>query len=449
MKTSTIAAVLITAFALTTFTGCTVHPHDEKAERQTALSAGKIYEKPIEKRPIPPLPINPTPDDLVRYALLTNADVEEKYWQWRVAIEQITIDGTQPTNLAITGATTIDRGNISADRTTLTAGNDPMADIVLPNKLSAAAKQALDNAKAAGLRFHKAQFELRRKVLDAYEDYAANAEIIRLDETNLQLLKTTVTVTDARNRGGFGGQQDILKARNEVDLAQNELASMKSQLPIEQATLNALLNRSPKSEIPVPSSLPRSRTLSMSDEQIFALAAKQNPELSALAMEINSQQEELKLARLQYLPDLSLSGGTDLAGISQTLSAMITVPILRYEAIKADIAQAEANLRAAESAHRQSNFDLAAQLFGDLTTVRDVDRQLDLFQHEILPCAHQAVSLTRASYQTGNAPLTDFLDSQRIVIDLERLRITLLTHRSKKLAEIESIDATQLTTPSM
>ena len=100
-----------------------------------------------------------------RYALLTNADLEQKYWEWRSAIEQIPQDGTQATNLALSANLGVTRGRTGSDRTTLSAGNDPMADIVLPPKLSAAARRALENARAAGLRFRKAQFDLRNKVL--------------------------------------------------------------------------------------------------------------------------------------------------------------------------------------------------------------------------------------------------------------------------------------------
>src|SRR5207248_11791564 len=135
------------------------------------------------------------------------------------------------------------RGSTNLDRTTLAVGNDPMADIVLPPKLSVAAQRALENAKAAGSRFRKAQFDLRNKVLSAYYDYALNAELIRLEQANLELLKITAMVVEARNRAGAAGQQDLLKARNEADLSANDIANMQSQLPAQRAMLNALLGR--------------------------------------------------------------------------------------------------------------------------------------------------------------------------------------------------------------
>ena len=424
--------------------GCTVHPPGENEERQAALDAGKPYEKPADHRAAPSLPENPKVDDLVHYALLTNADLEQQYWQWRAAIEQVTIDGTQPTSLAISLSTTPNNGAFAPDRTFATAGNDPMTDIPSPGKLSAAARRSLENARAAGVRFRKAQFELRSKVVSAYDDYALNAELIRLGEENIQLLQITATITEARNRSGVGGQQDVLKAHNEVDLVENDVANMRSELPIERAVINALLNRPANAAIPVPDSLPSTRPIVASDEQVLDRAAQLNPDLVALADEIRGKHEDIQLAKLQYYPDFDVAASTDLKGIAQTLLGEFTVPILRYEALRAVVAQAEANLHAFEAMRQQTNNDLAAQIVDDIATLRDADRQLDLLEHTILPRARQAVTLARTAYQTGNTSLLDILDSERSLIGIERVLANLQIIRDKRFADIEAIDAVDL-----
>ncbi len=49
-------------------------------------------------------------------------------------------------------------------------------------------------------------------MLIAWDDYALNAELIRLEQANAQLLQTAVMVAEARNRAGTGGQQELLEA---------------------------------------------------------------------------------------------------------------------------------------------------------------------------------------------------------------------------------------------
>jgi outer membrane protein TolC len=146
------------------------------------------------------------------------------------------------------------------------------------------------------------------------------------------------------------------------------------------------------------------------------------------------------------MPDFSLSAGTDLAGITQSLSGMITVPLLRYQAINGAIAQAEANLKSAEAMRRQTGNDLAAQLITDLNMVHDADRQIDLIQNTILPRAAQVVAVVRSSYETGQASLLDLLESQRSLIAIQRLLANLGVTREKRLVEIEAITASSLQT---
>lgn len=431
--------------------GCTVHPPGEFEERATAVQVGKPFEKPIEVRQMPPLPANPTSDQLVEYALLGNAALEQDYWEWRSAIEQIPQDGTQTTTLNVAPGTSITNGHTSWGSSALTLSNDPQTDIKWPGKLDAAAKRALENARATGRRFIRAKYDLRYKVLKAYYDYALNAELIRLEQSNQRLLRTIATVAETRNRAGRAGQQDVLKSSNEADLSGNEIANMRSQLPSQRAAINALLSRPVDAPLPVPAKLPASRRVVYGDRELVEMAAKQNPELMALADEIRGRGEGIRLAELQYVPDFNLSVGSDLMGVTQSLLAQATIPILRYEALNAAIAQAEAKLHASEAMRREVGNNLTAQVIADITIIRDAGRQLDLFDHTILPRAREVVNVAQSAFEAGNASETDaalllnLLDGQRSLIAIERLvaklRITQATH----LAELESITTSDLT----
>lgn len=424
--------------------GCTIHPPGERQERDAATQAGKPFEKPIESRRLPQLPANASLDQMVSYALLANADLEERYWEWQSAIEQIPQDASQTATVNLAAGATITRGHTDRQSETVALSNDPMTDIKWPTKLDVAGKLALENARAAGRRFHKAQFELRAKVLDAYYDYALNAELIRLEERNLQVLRTMLSVTQSRNRAGSAGQQDVLRAANEVDLSANDLANMQSKLPAELAAINAILSRPPDAAIAVPQTLPQGNPIQYSDDALLALAARQNPELQALADELKGRQDAIELAKLQYIPDFNLSAGTDLMGISQSILGQVTLPIFRHEALDAAIAQAQANWRADQAMRRQTANDLNQQVVTDIATLRDADRQLDLLSHTIDPRSQRAVEVMRTAYESGQATGLDLLDSQRSLISIEQLIANLRVIRAERLADLESITASVL-----
>jgi cobalt-zinc-cadmium efflux system outer membrane protein len=444
-KTRRYCAILLSVTALLGLTaGCTVHPNGEREERSLAKDAGAPFVKPVAQRPPATLPANPNADDLVRVALLNNADLEQHYWDWLSAIEQIPQDGTEPTNLTLSIGAMITNGSNSLRQTTASVGNDPMADILLPPKLSVAARRALDNARAADRRFQKAKFDLRAKVLDAYFDYTLTAELIRLDESNLQLLQVTANTTESLNQAGSAGQQDVLKAQNDLDLSRNDAATNCANLISQRAALNALLGLQPQTPIPVPDSLPLARSVSYADSQLLDFAAQENPELAAIADQIRANKEGIALARLQYLPDISANFGTDLKGITQTLAASLTVPFLRYEAIHAAIEQAEANLRSTQAMRRQTLNDLQARVVLDIVSLRDADRQIDLYEHTLLPRARQMVVVGRSAYESGHSSLLDLLDGERSLIDMQRMIADLRISREKNLADLEAITTKKL-----
>ncbi len=440
LRVLTIALLLLASI----LSGCTIHPPGEKQERDAAARLGKPFEKQVKDRDIPPLPENPTPEQLVQFALLNNADLEQKYWGWRAAIEQIPQDGTQSTNLNIAAGTTITKGHASWGASTVTLGNDPMTDIKWPGKLDLAAKQSLEAARAAGRRFVNAKYALRGKVLGAYYDFALDAQLLRLEQANAQLLDVVASTTAARNRAGSMGQQDVLKARNQLDLSRNDIANLQSQLMIQQAALNSLMDRPPQASPAMPMEQPPPRAIAYTDAQLLALAAKHNPELAALADEIAARQDGIRLAQLQYFPDFNLSVGTDLEGMAQSLLGQATVPLFRYEAINASVAQAQANLRGSQAMLRQSGNDLASQVVADIVALRDQDRQLDLFGQTILPRARQVIEIERAEYETGQGSLLEMLDAQRSLISIERLVATLRAGRDKWLVDLEAITTVDL-----
>jgi outer membrane protein TolC len=260
----------------------------------------------------------------------------------------------------------------------------------------------------------------------------------------VQLLQTTITMLEARSSAGTADQSKLLEAQNQLALLQNQIANMESQLPAERAAINALLSRGARSPLPVPARLPATQPVRRTDGQLVELAAAQNPELAALASKIHGDRDIIRLAHLQYMPDFAVGAGSDLAGITQSLFAMVSAPVLRYPALNAAIAQAEARLKSDEALRRQVRDDLDARLVTDLAELRDADRQLELFQKTILPRARQIIEVSRSAYESGQAGLLELLENQRSVNDLERLVANLRRTRERALTDLEAITACKL-----
>ncbi|MEK7271183.1 MAG: TolC family protein [Planctomycetota bacterium] len=429
--------LVLAVFALA---GCAIHPPGEKEERARASEAGRPFEKAFLERDLPPLKPDASAAELLRHALLSNGDLEQRYWEWRAALERIPQEASPKTTLAISFETMI-RGGMGSflDRTTIGLGNDPMNNLPFPSKLATAGRKALEEARAAGLRFERARFELREKVLSAHADWALLAERIRLQEENVALLETTTAIAEGRTRAGTSLALYLLKAQTERDLAKNDLEKLKARVPADRAFLNALLGRAPDAPLDLPKVFPPSRPFPLSDAEVLALAAERNPELAAISREGKAREEAIRLAKQEYIPEFGLGAKGDLGGTTRSVMGMVTAPFLRWEALKAGVAEARAQLRENEAMSRQAGVDLSARVVLALRALRDDERQAALFRDAILPRAKLMEESARASYTAGKAPFVDLLDAQRMLIEIRTTLAEIRADREKRLAEIEAM----------
>ena len=413
---------------------CALHPRGEKQERELA-------QRSYEKREPAPLAPDASLKEILEYAYLANADLERLYWEWIAALEAVPQEASPGTNLAISVESMFEEGKTSLRQTTFGIGNDPMSNIPWPGKLSTAGRRALEMARAAGARFQDGKLELRTRVLKAYYDYALLAEAIRLKESEISLLNTTADVIAARVRTGAASSLEVLMAENERDLAINELENLRSKVPGQVATINALISREPRAPLILPKELPQAREIPYTDAEILAFLAERNPELAGLAHESKANEEAVKMMRQQYVPDLGLSISGDLEGMTRSIMAMVTAPIIRREAIQASIRQAQAELDASRAMRRQAENDLKAEAVLMLYDMRNAERQVALFEGTLIPRVTQMVETSRTSYSAGQASITDLLETQRMLLGLKRMSAGMRMERENLLAEIEGLAA--------
>jgi len=423
---------ILSLAALLALAGCAMRPAGEDAERRRAADAGRPFNDRII---LPLLSENPAPVEYLHYAFIRNAGLHTRYWEWRAAIERIPQDSSFP-NVAVPFSTMFSGGKQPFwDRTTLGVSNDPMSDIPFPTKLSAAGREALEQARAAGLRFEAAKFMLQTQVLSAWDDLALLAETIRIREADIGLMRLTAQLAAVRAQTA-GGQPDLLKAQTALDLAANDLSNLQAQVAPAAAKLNALLGRPPTVPVPLPESLPPLRPLPATDSDLIRLASERNPELQAFARDVAGKEQALALAKQAYIPDFGLSLSVT-GSVAQTLGGMLVLPT-RLEAIRAGIEEARANLKAAAAARAQYERDLAAGFVVNLYALRNDDRQIKLFQETLVPRARQMIELAQTSYSTGSLPISDLVAAERELLNARLVTAQLLVERDKALLAIES-----------
>ena len=80
---------------------------------------------------------------------------------------------------------------------------------------------------------------------------------------------------------------------------------------------------------------------------------------------------------------------------------------------------------------------------------RNSERQVAVFEQQVLPRAEQAVGIARESYATGGTSFTDVIDIQRTLLDVRLMIAEAKTAREKSLAEIERLAGVDIETLSL
>ncbi|HVP57722.1 MAG TPA: TolC family protein [bacterium] len=426
-----LALVLIGILAISS---CAIHPRGERAERELARKA-------YAREELKPLSADASLEEVLNYAYRANADLERLYWEWIAALEAIPQDASPGTNLALSVESMFEEGATSLQRTTLGVGNDPMTNLPWPGKLATAGAKSLESARAAGFRFQAGKLELRAKVLSAYYAYALLAESVRLKQREVSLLTTAASSAEGSFTVSKASAMELLEARNARDLAINDLENLRAQVPSRLADLNALLSREAAAPLELPGELPPARNLPYTDAEILGFVAERNPELEALAHDARANEQAVKLARQQYIPDLGLTLSGDLEGMTKSIMAMITAPVVRREAIEASISQARAELEASRAMRRQAANDLAAQTVLALYDLRSAERQVALLQTTLIPRLAQRVEVARGAYAAGQASLGEVVEAEIMLLKMNLMAAEMRMERETMLAEIERLAA--------
>ena len=418
--------------------GCALAPREAAQQERDLREARQQYNTRFDRRSLADLPPDPTWRDVLRRAFLANGDLEAAYHEWAMAVARIQQRGAYPNTpvmLDFEYMFSADRMK-SFDRTTVTAGFDPMESLAFPTKVYQAAKVATRDAEAAGRRFLAAKFDLQRRVLRDWSDYALLAEQARVQRENLDLLRLLVETAEGRVRAG-GPQQDLLRTDVEYQLAQDRLRDVEAEVPQMRARLNAMLGRAPTAPLAPPREMPSGRPLRVDDATLIAAAAASNPQLAALAREVQGRRDAVELARMQYIPDVDPSVGFT-GSIEQFVGLAVTLPTVIPQ-IQGMIREARADLRRVEAAYRQGTLDRQAELIGALYALRNSERQAALFGEQVGPASERVLDSVRQSYAAGTASYLDLIEAQRVLLDVRLMVAEARTARERSLADLEAL----------
>lgn len=292
--------------------------------------------------------------------------------------------------------------------------------------------------------FLQAKHDLYKKVKLAWYPLYEIEQQIRLQQENLEILKSYKQLATSAYESGKSSMTDVIRVDVMIDEAQTDIELKEDQRRPLLVQFNQLLNRDPLEEVAVLDTLkfPVVNQFYRKDS-LF----NEHPELKALDLKEKSAEEQARLARKKGMPKIGV--GLDYVFVGQrndvtipdngkdVLMPMVNVsiPIFRK---KYDAAVKEAQLTREAVGYRREAFK--NQLLSDYEKAwfdfERAQQMNELYARQVQKTEQMKTLLTKAYGNSGN-DFEEVLRIQQRLLKYEMSSVTAVVDAYKALAKID------------
>ncbi|MEG3169582.1 efflux transporter outer membrane subunit [Sphingomonas sp. LB3N6] len=267
-------------------------------------------------------------------------------------------------------------------------------------------------------------------IADAWLTYASDQSLLKIAQDTVASSQRSVTLTNARLRGGVAPRTDLRQAQQILFTAQSDLAQQRTALAQDVNALQLLVG-APVDAALLPESieqaLPTVATLPAGLDSSILL---RRPDVVQSEYELRATNAEIGAARAELFPRISLTGILGFASTSLTslfsggafnysVAPSVSYPIFRAGAGIAGVAYSKAQRDAALATYEktiQTAFQETADALARQGTIAD---QLKANQN-FSAAAQDTYRLTDARYRGGIDTFLSSLDAQRSLYTAQR-----------------------------
>lgn len=259
------------------------------------------------------------------------------------------------------------------------------------------------------------------EVKTAFYEYVGLTEVARVLGDEADLLRRMRDVAKVRYESGTAEQQDVLKVELSLSRLADEATVNQREVAAMRARLNELIGRDATSPLPTPSW--SSPDASVIDQAALADSAlSRRPEIAGARQQVAMAEASRRLAKREFIPDFMLGVeyefGANEDGWWEWMAG-INLPIWIGKR-RAMVREADAMQKSAEYRMRGETLRTLSEVEAATARVRAARERLERFENAILPQAEAAFTSSEASYRTGRVDFMDYLDSERMLLEMRR-----------------------------
>lgn len=315
----------------------------------------------------------------------------------------------------------------------------------LPQKYEARGEVAEREAAAAVAALERVRQEVAAEAQRAFWTYWLADRQLAVMRQSRDLLADLRESATAQLRAGRAGQADVLRAATELAELDNRLLDQEQDREVAAAALNRLLDRPPTAPLPEPPDAVATATEAAIDALLAD--AQANPRLAARLAEVEAARQRLRLAKLDYWPDLTVMANyafIDDEGLSMlatgdnqwSLGFGINIPLWQGPRRAAVREQRAAVLESLAALNAEGN-DIAFEVRQAAAEVDARRRLVELLNDTVLPQARQTVEATAAAYRAGDADFLSYVDAWRRLLDFELAQLRATSDLGQAVADLE------------
>jgi cobalt-zinc-cadmium efflux system outer membrane protein len=329
--------------------------------------------------------------------------------------------------------------------------------ISVAQKLPAFGKRGLRAAvasEAAAVAFqHRESIRLKldKQIAGSWAELYYLGRSISLTRQNIDLLKNLEGVALAKYKAG-AAMSPVLQVQVELSQLEDRLKSLEDLHHPLSSRLNAVLNRPNIKLLSFPEKIPYS-PLTIKAETLLSKMENTSPELAGLTSQLNKETNRARLAKRNWIPDLTLSlqyidtddadMTTDDNGKDAIIGGVsINVP-LWFGKNKATELEATYQKQAARLLLENRNQTLEADLHEILFKLRDAERKINLYTESLIPKAEQSFEVAQQGYEAGKIDFINLIDTERQLLEFtlahERALTDHIQHRAT-LSKLSGVD---------
>ncbi|RYG19705.1 MAG: efflux transporter outer membrane subunit, partial [Caulobacteraceae bacterium] len=272
-------------------------------------------------------------------------------------------------------------------------------------------------------------------IAEAWLTYASDASLLQIARDTAANAEKSVTLTDARLKGGVAPRTDLRQAQTVLTNAQADVASLRAQLAQDVNALQLLLG-APVDPALLPASIVEaSGGLTAPPIGLSSAVLLSRPDVLQAEFELRAANAEIGAARAALFPTISLTSTLGYASpslsslfssgsFSYSVAPSVSYSIFQAGAARAGVESARAQYDAALAAYERAIQAGFAETANALARQGTIDEELAA-REAGAEAALDSYQLTEARYRGGVDTFLTSLDAQRTLYTAERSRISI------------------------